>query len=142
MDAARALADLTEISTQIRAAVVLEADGSLLGSTLADEKRGGQMAAAARRLLDEAASVASAGEASPPAQLQVSMPEGSVFVVREGGRTIVATAAADPTIGLVFYDLKSCLRRLADEDAKPKPKPRARRATRKPPAKKDSDAAS
>ena len=35
------------------------------------------------------------------------------------GTRIAATTAPDPTVGLVFYDLKSCLRSL-DEDEKPK----------------------
>jgi len=30
--------------------------------------------------------------------------------VRDGGRTIVATTRAEPTVGLVFYDLKTALR--------------------------------
>jgi hypothetical protein len=42
-----------------------------------------------------------------------------VFVVREGDRIIAATTSADPTVGLVFYDLKSCLR---DVGEKPAPK--------------------
>ena len=35
---------------------------------------------------------------------------GSVFVVRDGERLIAATTRPEPTVGLVFYDLKSCLR--------------------------------
>jgi hypothetical protein len=49
-----------------------------------------------------------------------------VFVLREGDRLIAATTVPDPTVGLVFYDLKSALRAAADaEDAKPKPRARA-----------------
>jgi hypothetical protein len=47
-----------------------------------------------------------------------------VFVLREGDKLIAATTVPDPTVGLVFYDLKSALR--AADDAKPKRKPRAR----------------
>ena len=36
---------------------------------------------------------------------------GSLFVAREGERLIAASTSAEPTAGLVFYDLKSCLRR-------------------------------
>ena len=35
---------------------------------------------------------------------------GSVFVVRDGERMIAATTRPEPTVGLVFYDLKHCLR--------------------------------
>ena len=51
------------------------------------------------------------------------MRDGSVFVVRDGKRLIVATTAPEPTVGLVFYDLKSTLREL---ETKPKPAPRKR----------------
>ncbi len=44
-----------------------------------------------------------------------------MFVVRDGERTIAATTGPQPTVGLVFYDLKSCLRSVAAEK-KPKPK--------------------
>jgi hypothetical protein len=46
----------------------------------------------------------------------VSLEAGSVFVVREGGRTAVATTVPEPTAGLVVYDLRTALRRLAEGD--------------------------
>jgi predicted regulator of Ras-like GTPase activity (Roadblock/LC7/MglB family) len=122
MDAARALADLTEISSQIEAAVVLDKDGSLLGSTLADEARANELARAARELLAAAESAAGDKEL---AQVEVATTEGSVFVVRDDERTIAATTTPEPTVGLVFYDLKSCLRSIAESgDTKPKRRPR------------------
>jgi predicted regulator of Ras-like GTPase activity (Roadblock/LC7/MglB family) len=118
MDAARALADLTEISSQIEAAVVLDQDGSLLGSTVADEARADELAGGVRELL--AAAERAAGD-QELAQVEVATTEGSVFVVRDGERTIAATTTPEPTVGLVFYDLKSCLRSVAGaDDAKPK----------------------
>ena len=57
-------------------------------------------------------------------QAEVATGEGSVFLVRDGERAIAATTGSEPTAGLVFYDLKSCLRAFADEE---KPKPRARK---------------
>ena len=115
MDAAQALADLTEISSQIETAVLVGAGGSLLGSTLEDESRSQRIAEAALRLLEAARRPERA-----PAQLEAATPAGSVFVVRDAERTIAATTGPEPTVGLVFYDLKSCLRSV-DE---PKPKPR------------------
>jgi hypothetical protein len=41
----------------------------------------------------------------------------------------VATTAPDPTVGLVFYDLKSCLRGSADAEPE-KPKRRRRAAAK------------
>jgi hypothetical protein len=40
-----------------------------------------------------------------------------VFVVRDGERTIAATTTPEPTVGLVFYDLKTCLRSIDDPPA-------------------------
>jgi len=52
-------------------------------------------------------------------QLEAATLEGSVFVVRRedeatGARIIAATTRPDPTVGLVFYDLKHCLRSVID----------------------------
>jgi predicted regulator of Ras-like GTPase activity (Roadblock/LC7/MglB family) len=125
MDAAQALADLTEISSQIDAAVLADADGAVLASTFPDEARARQLASAAQALLAAAEGVRAEGQ--PLAQLEASIAEGSVFVVRDAGRVIVATTTPQPTVGLVFYDLKSCLRAAAaegDDDGKPRPQPR------------------
>ena len=49
--------------------------------------------------------------------------------MRDGTAMIAASTGAEPTAGLVFYDLKSCLRAVARAEpkpaAKPKPKPQA-----------------
>ena len=125
MDAAQAIADLTEISSQIEAVVVSDGDGVVVGTNLEAGDRAQRVAEGASRLLDEAAAAATGHDGSPLTQLEAATPEGSVFVVREDGRTIVATTSPEPTVGLVFYDLKSCLRSL-DE-----PKPAKARAPRK-----------
>jgi hypothetical protein len=122
MDPAQALADLTEISSQIEAAVLFDESGDVAGSTLADDGAAASLARAAAELLARADKFGS-GERTVT-QVEASAPEGSVFVVREGSRRIAATTGPDPTVGLVFYDLKSCLRG-ADE------KPRRRRAAKK-----------
>ena len=57
-------------------------------------------------------------------QLEAALREGSVFVVREDGLGIVARRAPGPPSGLVFYDLRTCLRAVAAAK-KPKPKRRA-----------------
>ena len=131
MDAAQALSDLTEISSQIEATVILDADGSMLASTL-DEARSRDLAASAQALL-AAVGRAAGGGTKELAQLEVATSDGSVFLVRDEQRTIAATTGPEPTVGLVFYDLKTCLRVVAQEE-KPKPK----RAS----AKSGSDAAS
>jgi predicted regulator of Ras-like GTPase activity (Roadblock/LC7/MglB family) len=133
VDAAQALADLTEISSQIQAAVLFDGDGNVLGSTLSDDARARDLVTAARELL-EAATEVSPGDAAP-AQLEAATESGSVFVVGDGERRIVATTGPEPTVGLVFYDLKSCLRSVAEEPPKP------RRRTRRKKTEEDGDAA-
>ncbi|HEY3051148.1 MAG TPA: roadblock/LC7 domain-containing protein [Gaiellaceae bacterium] len=118
-----ALAELLEISAQIQAAVLFDATGKVVASTLRDD-RADWVASAARALLEEAAKV-SDGDIT---QVEAATADGSLFVVREGESMIAATTSSEPTAGLVFYDLKSCLRRAASKP-KPKPKPRAKRQT-------------
>jgi predicted regulator of Ras-like GTPase activity (Roadblock/LC7/MglB family) len=127
MDAQQALADLTEISSQIRAAVVFDEKGTVAGSTLEDAARAEELARNAAELLAIADGVKS-GDGTELTQLEAATEEGSVFVVREGSTRIAATTGIDPTVGLVFYDLKSALRNI---DAKPKAAPR-KTAAKKP----------
>jgi predicted regulator of Ras-like GTPase activity (Roadblock/LC7/MglB family) len=120
MEAAQALADLTEISTQIQAAVLYRADGSLEASTLSD---GTRLLEAAQGLLAAADGV----RTEPLVQVEVATAEGSVFVVREGERVLAALTGPEPTVGLVFYDLKSCLRASAEPVEAEKPKRASKR---------------
>jgi predicted regulator of Ras-like GTPase activity (Roadblock/LC7/MglB family) len=135
---ADALAHLTEISSQIDAAVVLDKEGTVVVATV-DDERAGRMAGAALELFHRA----DEQREQELVQLDASLEGGSVFVVRDAERLIAATTRAEPTVGLVFYDLKSCLRSLAEVPAeRPKPKrapakrrtpttPRSRTTTRK-----------
>jgi hypothetical protein len=125
MEPAQALADLTEISSQIEAAVLFDDSGDVAGSTLADPDAAASLARAADDLLRHADRLGSGDRTVT--QVEASAPEGSVFVVRDGVRRIAAVTGPDPTVGLVFYDLKSCLR---DADAGEKPK--RRRGARAP----------
>jgi hypothetical protein len=108
VDATQAIADLTEISPQVQRVVVIAADGSLAGSN-ADPS-------AAQRLVDGARELIAAAEELRPgvSQLEAATVSGSVFVVRDGDRLIAATTSPEPTVGLVFYDLKTCLRSIGD----------------------------
>jgi predicted regulator of Ras-like GTPase activity (Roadblock/LC7/MglB family) len=123
MDAAQALADLTEISSQIEAAIVGDVGGGIAASTFADESRSGRVAEAARELLQAAEREGLAGLV----QLQAATHEASVFVVRDGDRFIAAVTPPEPTVGLVFYDLKTTLR-LAGEEPQAAENPAGRRA--------------
>ena len=119
VDAAQAISDLTEISPQVRHVAVIGADGSVTGSNLSDAAAAERLAAGAKRLVEEARALR-----EDVAQLEAATLEGSVFVVRDGERMIAATTTPEPTVGLVFYDLKTCLRSV-EEPKKPAPRKRA-----------------
>jgi predicted regulator of Ras-like GTPase activity (Roadblock/LC7/MglB family) len=125
MDAAQALADLTEISSQVEDVAIVAADGSVLASTLGDDERASRFVEGAQHLVEAADAVREARGLAGLTQLEAATLDGSVFVVRDGGRMIAATTRPDPTVGLVFYDLKHALRSVEAT------KPKRRRATPK-----------
>jgi predicted regulator of Ras-like GTPase activity (Roadblock/LC7/MglB family) len=125
MDVAQALSELTALSAQITAAIVIDGDGAPVASTL-DEDRAGAFAQNVQELLAAADRV---GDGRPVAQLEVATAEGGVFLVREGDLAIAATTRPEPAAGLVFYDLKTTLRSIREQ---PKPKPKARKKSDAP----------
>jgi hypothetical protein len=134
--AADALAHLTEISTQIEAAVVLDREGGVQAATV-DDERAGRIARAALELFRQA----DAQREQELVQLDAAL-AGSVFVVRDEERLIAATTGPGPTAGLVFYDLKSALRSFAEPKPKPKPKPKPRTPAKRATTRRKKDDAS
>jgi predicted regulator of Ras-like GTPase activity (Roadblock/LC7/MglB family) len=131
MDAAQALADLTEISAQIEGAVLAKNDGSIVASTFPREERGAELTRAAAELLAAAEEFRADGQEL--VQLQAVTPRGSLFVVRDERHVVAALTGAKPTVGLVFYDLKTCLRMLEREEGK------AERAGQVPPEPEEAE---
>jgi len=130
--AEQALADLTEISSQVEAAALFDANGTVAASTLAESEP------FVRAVQDLLAAAAEARQGSLN-QLEASTLTGSVFVVRDGDSYIAATTGPEPTVALVFYDLKTALRAAALEPAPKKAAPRPRAPKKKQEA--DGDAA-
>lgn len=126
MNPEQALADLTEISSQIQAAVVLDEQGNVVGSTLDDASRASQLANAAAEVLRSAEEVK---PGSTLTQFEIATTEGSLFLVRDDQTSIAATTGGNPTVGLVFYDLKSTLRNLKKEEEQ---SPSSEASTEKP----------
>jgi predicted regulator of Ras-like GTPase activity (Roadblock/LC7/MglB family) len=135
MDPAKALEELEQISAQVQQVVIFDADGIVVASTLGDGGAASKMAHAAARLLEAAAE-----SSEPVVQLEADLDDGSVALVTDGRRTIAATTAPEPTIGLVFYDLRTCLRSVADEPEKPKAEKKASTPRRKKAETTDGDA--
>jgi predicted regulator of Ras-like GTPase activity (Roadblock/LC7/MglB family) len=119
VDAAHALADLTEISAQIEAAVIAGGDGTLQASTLGDEAAAA-LARAAVELLG------AAGERA--VSVEAVTGDGNVFAARDADRLVAAVTGPGVPSGLVLYDLRTCLRRVAEEPEKPKRRTRKKKA--------------
>ncbi len=138
MDAAAAIDELKGLSTQIEAIVVASRDGAVTAATVEGE-RAGRLGGLARDLVSGADSVRGDLGRDALAQLQAATPDGSVFVVLDGDRMAVATTGADPTVGLVFYDLKTLLRQIAAPDEAVRAEP-AQAPAADAPAGEDGDA--
>jgi predicted regulator of Ras-like GTPase activity (Roadblock/LC7/MglB family) len=115
MDAAAAIDELRSLSTQIDVILVAGRNGAVTASTV-DPARADRLGGLARDLVAGADRVRGDLGRDALSQLQAATPDGSVFVVLDGDRMAVATTGADPTVGLVFYDLKTLLRQLGNDD--------------------------
>jgi predicted regulator of Ras-like GTPase activity (Roadblock/LC7/MglB family) len=112
MDGHEALADLKQISVQIEAAVIADHGGAVLACSPDDGPTGELLSRLAREIWEAAdASRRDLGR-DALTQVELSTAQGSVFVVRDDRHVLLATTAPDPTVGLVFYDLKSALHAL------------------------------
>jgi predicted regulator of Ras-like GTPase activity (Roadblock/LC7/MglB family) len=130
VDASGALAELVKVSGQIRRAVVFDTSGEILGSTWSEEADARRLADAAGRALATAAELHVSAEV---ARVEVELPEGGLFVLRDGERAIAATTGPKPTAGLVVYDLRTCLGQIDP------PKPKRRRVKAKEPAEDEAE---
>jgi predicted regulator of Ras-like GTPase activity (Roadblock/LC7/MglB family) len=129
MDAAQALTELMQLSTQVEVAVVLGPDGKVVASS-AESAAAELLAAVALELVGAASALGSNQEVT---RVEVELAEGAVFVLAEGGRTVAARTGPEPSAGLVVYDLRTCLRSIEDEP-KRKRAPRKAKAEPKPAA--------
>jgi hypothetical protein len=100
-----ALRYLDELSTDIRAAVLLDSAGRLAAAS--EEAPGEQLRELALELLAEAD--AAAPFEGPVAQVEASTAAGHVFAVRGDGWTILVVAGRFALPSLMFYDLRSVL---------------------------------
>jgi predicted regulator of Ras-like GTPase activity (Roadblock/LC7/MglB family) len=106
-----AFAEMMDISTDIDKAVLFGPSG-VVASNMAEE--------AQTTAVDRAQELVRLGEAraaemgsQPLTQLVIETPVGYVFLARETapeGMTMMATGKTGSRVGLVLYDLKTCLR--------------------------------
>ena len=104
---ALALDYLGELSTDIRAAVVVDAKGDVAAATGGDSERGEKMRTLALELLEGAAQTGDGID-----QVEVVTAGGSVFAVRGDAWTVAVVAGRQPLASLMFYDLRNVVRDL------------------------------
>src|SRR5262249_60987728 len=82
MDAAQALADLTEISSQVVHVAIVDGDGKVVATTIADAGRAGRFVQVVTTLLEEADGLRQSRGLPGLSQLEAAALEGRGFVVR------------------------------------------------------------
>ncbi len=115
MDADAALSELTGLSTQVVEVAIAGPDGAVEAARPADGGRARVLVAAGAALLAEASGLRPS--APPVERVHVDLERGAVVAVSDGVRTIVATTVPEPTAGLVAFDLRTALRRIAGDGA-------------------------
>lgn len=110
MDADAAVAQLLEVSDDVRAAVVFER-GELLASNLSEDEAA-EMVGLADAMLAYAGTLRKEADVK---QLEAVTPDGDVYVQRQGERGVVAIADPGSLAGVVQHDLRTLLRRLPQQ---------------------------
>jgi len=99
-----ALDYLAELSTDIKASVVISSDGRTAAASRPGEA-GDQLRVLAQQLFDHADSA----DAQVVTQVEVATGEGTVFAVRDERWMIAVVAGRFALSSLMFYDLRSVL---------------------------------
>jgi predicted regulator of Ras-like GTPase activity (Roadblock/LC7/MglB family) len=110
-EAEKAFKEMLDISTDIDKALVLEGD-TVVASNVASELED-RLVGWIRELVSLGGARAKEMGDQPLTQLVVETALGLVFVVREsapGGMTVMATGRKGARVGLVLYDMKTCIR--------------------------------
>ena len=123
MDAEALLSELLEVSGQVEAAALVTRAGLPVATTLSGDGAAA-LAETVHRLSASANAVASPTD-EHLVQLQVTLEDSCVFLAQDEEHAIGCVTVSHPTAGLVFYDLKTTLRRLAGEHDELVPEPKA-----------------
>jgi predicted regulator of Ras-like GTPase activity (Roadblock/LC7/MglB family) len=107
MSADEAVHDLLNFSTDTRSVAVLDAAGEVVAA--APAAASAALAAAATGLWGAAEACASGSSQSALDYVVVQDPEYGVAMLREGERCIVALTGPKPAVGLLLFDLRTCL---------------------------------
>jgi hypothetical protein len=105
-----ALQYLGELSTDIKATVVMSADGRSVAAS-----RPGETGERLQELTTELFERADSADSEPVTQIEVSTGDGAVFAVRDEQWTIGVVTGRFALSSLMFYDLRGVLGDLAGE---------------------------
>ena len=100
---------LCELSSDARAAVLLDAAGVLVGSSEADSARARGLADLARELFETVDRATRDWDAEPAEQVEVQVPGGAVFASRTPRWTLAVVARRSALSSLMLYDLRAVL---------------------------------
>jgi hypothetical protein len=101
-----ALRYLLELSTDIRLALLLDADGGLIAA--APEAPDDRLTRLGGELAREAEAL-SGDEGATPVEIDATVDDGAVFVVRDRGQTLLCVTGRFALPGLILHDMRTVL---------------------------------
>jgi len=108
----RTAARLCELSTDARAAVLVDAAGSLAGAGELDPERGRTLAELVTKLFEAVDRAPRPDGVDPPEQVEVQVEGGSVYASRTPRWTLAVVARRSALSSLMLLDLRSVLAEL------------------------------
>jgi hypothetical protein len=105
----RTAARLCELSSDARAAVLLDAAGTLAGSSVPDPERARMLGDLARELFETVDRATRDWDADPAEQVEVQVPGGAAFASRTPRWTLAVVARRGALASLMLYDLRAVL---------------------------------
>jgi predicted regulator of Ras-like GTPase activity (Roadblock/LC7/MglB family) len=105
----RAAERLSELSSDVRVAVLLDAAGSLAGASEDAQDDARALGELARQLFEEVDRATRDWDTEPPEQVEVQVPGGAVFASRTPRWTLAAVTKRSALSSLMLYDLKALL---------------------------------
>lgn len=105
----RAAERLRGLSADVRAAVLLDAAGSLAGASGDDHDNAQALGELARKLFEEVDRATRDWDTEPPEQVEVQVPGGAVFASRSPRWVLAAVARRGALSSLMLYDLRAVL---------------------------------
>ena len=100
---------LCELSADARAAVLLDAAGSLVGSSESDPVRARELGDLARELVETVDRATRDWESDPPEQMEAQVPGGAVFASRTPRWTLAVVARRTALSSLMLCDMRAVL---------------------------------